>query len=148
MHANSREDVEVVQAGDIAAAVGLKKTRTGDTLCDKKDPIQLPAIEFPSPVIRVAVEPKAKGDEEKISTGLASLHEEDPAFNVVIDTPSDTVSGDYLVTLTGISDQVDSNPMQVRVTVNTPTEWGIYGFGIAIIIIIVLVLVFRKFRRR
>ncbi|MGD9131641.1 MAG: NEW3 domain-containing protein [Candidatus Bathyarchaeota archaeon] len=70
------------------------------------------------------------------------------SFNVVIDTPKDTVSGDYLVTLTGLSDQVDSSPIQVRVTVNTPTEWGIYGFGIAIVIIIALVLVFRKFKRR
>jgi uncharacterized membrane protein len=70
------------------------------------------------------------------------------SFRVVIDTPKDTVSGDYLVTLTGLSDQVDSSPMQVRVTVNTSTEWGIYGFGIAIIIIIALVLVFKKFKRR
>ena len=70
------------------------------------------------------------------------------SFNVVIDTPKDTVSGDYLVTLTGLSDQVDSSPMQVRVTVNTSTEWGIYGFGIAIIMIIALVLVFKKFKRR
>jgi uncharacterized membrane protein len=70
------------------------------------------------------------------------------SFKVVIETPEDTVSGDYLVTLTALSDQVDSSPMQVRLTVNTPTEWGIYGFGIAIIIIIALVLVFKKFKRR
>jgi uncharacterized membrane protein len=70
------------------------------------------------------------------------------SFNVVIDTPKDTLSGDYLVTLTGLSDQAESNEMQVRVTVNTPTEWGIYGFGLALIIIVALVLVFRKFKRR
>jgi uncharacterized membrane protein len=70
------------------------------------------------------------------------------SFKVVIDTPEDTVSGDYLVTLTALSDQVDSSPMQVRLTVNTPTEWGIYGFGIALIIIVALVLVFKKFKRR
>ena len=74
--------------------------------------------------------------------------QESYSFDVVIETPKDTVSGDYLVTLTGLSDQVESNPMQVRVSVNTSTSWGLYGFGIAIIIIIALVLVFRKFKRR
>jgi uncharacterized membrane protein len=91
-----------------------------------------------------------EGWDAKISPTQVNLlrPQESFSFNVVIDTPKDTVSGDYLVTLTGLSDQVDSSPMQVRVTVNTPTEWGIYGFGIAIIIIIALVLVFKKFKRR
>lgn len=84
---NGKDRVEVGQlgVGDIGAFVKLKNTHTGDTLCDKKDPIQLPEIEFPSPVIRVAVNPKAKGDEEKVSTGLSVLHEEDPSFNVTVD---------------------------------------------------------------
>lgn len=91
-----------------------------------------------------------EGWDVKISPTQVDLlrPQESFSFNVVVDTPEDTVSGDYLVTLTGLSDQVDSSPMQVRVTVNTPTEWGIYGFGIAIIIIIALVLVFKKFKRR
>jgi uncharacterized membrane protein len=69
-------------------------------------------------------------------------------FDVVMETPSDTVSGDYLVTLTGLSDQTESNPMQIRVTVNTSTSWGIYGFGIAIVVVLALILVFKKFKRR
>jgi uncharacterized membrane protein len=69
-------------------------------------------------------------------------------FDVVMETPTDTVSGDYLVTLTGISDQTESNPMQIRVTVNTSTSWGIYGFGIAIVVVLALILVFKKFKRR
>jgi len=80
-----RKDVGVMAAGDIGAVVKLKNTHTGDTLCDKKDPILLPTIQFPEPVIRVAVEPKSKGDEEKISAGLATLHEEDPTFVVHYD---------------------------------------------------------------
>jgi uncharacterized membrane protein len=90
------------------------------------------------------------GWDVKISPAQVDLlrPQESFSFKIVIDTPEDTVSGDYLVTLTGLSDQVDSSPMQVRVTVNTSTEWGIYGFGIAIVIIIALVLVFRKFKRR
>ena len=69
-------------------------------------------------------------------------------FDVVMETPSDTVSGDYLVTLAGLSDQTESNPMQIRVTVNTSTSWGIYGFGIAIVVVLALILVFKKFKRR
>ena len=82
MHANSREDVEVVRTGDIIAAVGLKQTTTGDTLSDPSNPIVLEALEFPEPVIHVAVEPKTKADQDKLSKALYSLSEEDPTFRV------------------------------------------------------------------
>jgi elongation factor G len=85
MHANSREDVEVVQAGDIAAAVGLKDVKTGDTLCDPDHPVVLEKMEFPEPVIRIAIEPKTKADSDKLSAGLQKLAEEDPTFKVSID---------------------------------------------------------------
>lgn len=85
MNGKERNEIGKLSVGDIGAFVKLKNTHTGETLCEKKDPVQLPLIEFPAPVIRVAVEPKAKGDEEKISTGLHMLHEEDPSFNVVVD---------------------------------------------------------------
>ena len=82
MHANHREDVERVVAGDIAAAVGLKKIRTGDTLCDAAHPVVLEHMEFPEPVIRIAIEPKTKADGDKMSQGLMKLSEEDPTFVV------------------------------------------------------------------
>lgn len=82
MHANKREEIKEVTAGDIAAAVGLKSTLTGDTLCDEKSPIILESIEFPEPVISVAVEPKTKADQEKLSQSLAKLAQEDPSFRV------------------------------------------------------------------
>ncbi len=85
MHANNRKEIEVVYAGDIAAAVGLKDTTTGDTLCDQKAPIILESMEFPEPVISVAVEPKTKADQEKMGTALARLAEEDPTFKVRTD---------------------------------------------------------------
>lgn len=85
MHANSREDVEVVQAGDIAAAVGLKKTRTGDTLCDENKHIILESMHFPEPVISVAIEPKTKADQDKLAGALSKLSEEDPTFKVYTD---------------------------------------------------------------
>jgi elongation factor G len=85
MHANSREDVEVVEAGDIAAAVGLKDVKTGDTLCDPDHPVVLEKMEFPEPVIRIAIEPKTKADSDKLSAGLQKLAEEDPTFKVSID---------------------------------------------------------------
>ncbi len=85
MHANHREDVEEVRAGDIAAAVGLKEVRTGDTLCDPDHPIVLERMEFPEPVIQIAIEPKTKADSEKLSTALGKLAEEDPTFRVSID---------------------------------------------------------------
>jgi len=88
LHANHREDVEEVGAGDIAAAVGLKQTFTGDTLCDPEKPIILESIKFPEPVVQIAVEPKTKADEEKMSLALARLAEEDPTFRVHTDPES------------------------------------------------------------
>lgn len=85
MHANSREDVTVVRAGDIAAAVGLKAVKTGDTLCDPNHPVQLENMDFPEPVIRIAIEPKTKADSDKLGTGLQKLAEEDPTFKVSTD---------------------------------------------------------------
>ena len=85
MHANHRQDLEMVYAGDIAAAVGLKNTTTGDTLCDEKHPIILESMEFPEPVIRVAIEPKTKAGQEKMAIALAKLAEEDPTFRTWTD---------------------------------------------------------------
>src|SRR5438876_9178359 len=82
MHANKREEIEDVRAGDIAAAIGLKDTRTGDTLCDEAHPIILEAMRFPNPVISVAIEPKTKADQDKLSLALQKLSEEDPTFRV------------------------------------------------------------------
>ena len=86
MHANHREDIEQVWSGDIAAAVGLKNTTTGDTLCDEKHPIILESMEFPEPVIRVAIEPKTKAGQEKMAIALQKLAEEDPTFKTYTDT--------------------------------------------------------------
>ena len=85
MHANHREDIEQVWSGDIAAAVGLKNTTTGDTLCDEKHPIILESMEFPDPVIRVAIEPKTKAGQEKMAVALQKLAEEDPTFKTYTD---------------------------------------------------------------
>ena len=85
MHANHREDIETVYAGDIAAVVGLKNTTTGDTLCDEKSPIILESMNFPDPVIRVAIEPKTKAGQEKMGIGLQKLAEEDPTFKCYTD---------------------------------------------------------------
>ena len=85
MHANHREDLETVYSGDIAAVVGLKNTTTGDTLCDEKHPIVLESMEFPAPVIRVAIEPKTKAGQEKMAIALAKLAEEDPTFRTYTD---------------------------------------------------------------
>ncbi len=85
MHANHREDIETCYAGDIAAAVGLKNTTTGDTLCDEKAPIILESMNFPDPVIRVAIEPKTKAGQEKMGIALAKLAEEDPTFKAYTD---------------------------------------------------------------
>jgi len=85
MHANHREEREEVYAGDIAAAIGLKDTKTGDTLCDPDEPIILEAMKFPEPVINVAIEPKTKADQDKLGTGLQKLAEEDPTFRVFTD---------------------------------------------------------------
>ena len=85
MHANHREDIETVYAGDSAAVVGLKNTTTGDTLCDEKNPIVLESMDFPDPVIRVAIEPKTKAGQEKMGIGLQKLAEEDPTFKCYTD---------------------------------------------------------------
>jgi elongation factor G len=85
MHANKREEIKDVYAGDIAAAVGLKSVTTGDTLCDEKKPIVLEAMDFPEPVISLAIEPKTKADQEKLGMGLGKLMAEDPTFRVKTD---------------------------------------------------------------
>lgn len=85
MHANARKDIKEVYCGDIAAIVGLKQTRTGDTLCDEADPIILEKITFPEPVIQIAIEPKTKADQDKLSESLAKLSDEDPTFRVSTD---------------------------------------------------------------
>ncbi len=95
MHANDKKDIDVVRAGDIAAAVGVKQVRTGDTFCDVENPILLEQITFPEPVIKLAVEPKSKADAEKLTTGLVKLAEEDPTFKVKTDdeTGQTTIAG-------------------------------------------------------
>jgi elongation factor G len=95
MHANKREEIESIDAGDIAACVGLKNVSTGDTLCDENKPIVLEAIEFPAPVISVAIEPKTKADQEKMGNALAKLTQEDPTFRVHTepDTGQTLISG-------------------------------------------------------
>lgn len=85
MHANHREEISEVRAGDIAAAVGLKFTKTGDTLCTENDPIVLERITFPEPVIQIAIEPKTKADQDKLSEALSKLSDEDPTFKVKVD---------------------------------------------------------------
>ena len=85
MHANDRKDIDICYAGDIAAIVGVKNTTTGDTLCDEKNPIILESMEFPEPVIRVAIEPKTKAGQEKMGIALAKLAEEDPTFRTYTD---------------------------------------------------------------
>ncbi len=95
MHANNREDLDAIRTGDIVAAVGLKQVTTGDTLCDPSNPIQLETLEFPEPVIHVAVEPKTKADQEKLGKALYALSEEDPTFRVRTDeeTGQTVISG-------------------------------------------------------
>jgi elongation factor G len=95
MHANKREEISEVRCGDIAAAIGLKETRTGDTLCDDTKPIILEAMKFPNPVIDVAIEPKTKADQDKLAIALQKLSEEDPTFRVHTDaeTSQTIISG-------------------------------------------------------
>jgi elongation factor G len=95
MHSNNREDLDFVEAGDIVAGIGLKNTRTGDTLCDPAHPLVLEEVEFPEPVIQLAVEPKTKNDQDKLSKALYSLSEEDPTFQVRSDdeTGQTVISG-------------------------------------------------------
>jgi elongation factor G len=91
MHANKREEIKEVYAGDIAAAVGLKSVITGDTLCDENKPIVLESMDFPEPVISLAIEPKTKGDQEKLGVGLQKLMQEDPTFRVKTDEQTSQV---------------------------------------------------------
>ncbi|BCX14297.1 MAG: elongation factor G [Candidatus Dojkabacteria bacterium] len=91
MHANSREDIEEVRAGDIAAIVGLKSSMTGDTLCDENNPIVLEGIDFPEPVVKFAIEPKTKSDHDKLAEALAKLTSEDPTFKAQTDTETGQV---------------------------------------------------------
>ncbi len=95
MHANDKKDLDYIQAGDIAAVIGVKTVHTGDTLCDEEHPVILEQITFPEPVIKLAVEPKTKADSEKLSTGLQKLAEEDPTFQVSTDheTGQTTIAG-------------------------------------------------------
>src|SRR5678816_117091 len=85
MHANKREEIKEVWAGDIAAAVGLRHVSTGDTICDENAPVILEAMNFPEPVIAVAIEPKTKADQEKMGMALGKLMQEDPTFKVHTD---------------------------------------------------------------
>ena len=85
MHANKREEVQKIETGDIAAIVGLKDVHTGDTLCDSKKTILLESIEFPEPVISVAIEPKTQADQDKLATALARVAQEDPSFRLKTD---------------------------------------------------------------
>src|SRR5260370_22585847 len=88
MHANNREDIKEAYAGDIVALAGLKDTRSGDTLCDPQKPVILEKMDFPEPVIEIAIEPKTKGDQEKLGVALAKLVAEDPSFRVHTDQES------------------------------------------------------------
>src|SRR5262249_18783296 len=88
MHANDRKDIKEARTGDIIALAGLKDTTNGDTLCDAQKPIVLERMEFPDPVIEVAVEPKTKADQEKMGVALARLAQEDPSFRVTVDHES------------------------------------------------------------
>jgi elongation factor G len=134
MHANHREDKEAVFAGDIVAAVGLKNTTTGDTLCDPGHPIVLERMEFPEPVISVAIEPKTKVDQDKLGKALGALSEEDPTFQVRTDdeTGQTIISGmgelhldvlvDRMVREFSVAANVGKPQVAYRETITTPVE--------------------------
>ncbi|MGH8059533.1 MAG: elongation factor G, partial [Candidatus Entotheonellia bacterium] len=121
MHANKREDVEVVRAGDIAATVGLRKTLTGDTLASEQAPILLESMAFPEPVISVAIEPKTRADQEKLSVALHKLAQEDPTFKVSMDreTGQTLISGMGELHLEILVDRL-FREFSVRATVSQP----------------------------
>jgi translation elongation factor EF-G len=121
MHANSREEIDMVYSGDIAAAVGLKDTTTGDTLCDEKAPIVLETINFPEPVISVAIEPNSKGDQDKMGLALSKLAEEDPSFRAESDkeTGQTIISGMGELHLEIIVDRL-KREFKVDATVGAP----------------------------
>ena len=134
MHANKREERDEVFAGDIAAAIGLKEVRTGDTLCDPSHPIILEAMKFPEPVISVAIEPKTKADQDKLSSGMGKLADEDPTFRVHTDdeTGQTIISGmgelhlevlvDRLRREFGVAASVGRPQVSYRETIRIPTE--------------------------
>ena len=134
MHANKRETINQVYAGDIAAAVGLKSVRTGDTICDQRNPVVLEAMDFPSPVISLAIEPKTQTDQEKLGAGLAKLTNEDPTFRVQTDdqTGQVVISGmgelhleilvDRLQREFGVSASVGRPQVAYKETLTHPTE--------------------------
>ena len=121
MHANKREEIKECEAGDIVALVGLKNSLTGDTLCDENNPIVLESIEFPEPVISIAVEPKTKNDQEKLSLSLQKLAEEDPSFRVMTDeeTGQTIISGMGELHLEIIVDRL-KREFKVEVNVGKP----------------------------
>jgi elongation factor G len=134
MHANKREEISEVWAGDIAAAVGLKNVTTGDTICDPRAPVLLEAMSFPEPVISVAIEPKTKADQEKLSTALAKLTQEDPTFRVHTDpdTGQTLISGmgelhleiitDRLVREFGVGANVGTPQVAYRETITSEAD--------------------------
>ena len=121
MHANSRQEISEVHAGDIAAAVGLKDTGTGDTLCDEKRPIILESMEFPEPVIEVAIEPKSKADKDKMGVALQKLSEEDPTFRAAtnVETGQVVIAGMGELHLDIIVDRL-KREFKVEATVGAP----------------------------
>src|SRR5882672_10293990 len=125
MHANKREEIKEVYAGDIAAAVGLKSVSTGDTLCDEKHAIVLEAMDFPKPVISLAIEPKTKSDQEKLGVGLQKLRAEDPTFHVQTDVQTGQViiAGMGELHLEIIVDRL-RREFAVEATVGKPQEIG------------------------
>jgi elongation factor G len=140
MHANKREERDEVFAGDIAAAIGFKDVRTGDTLCDPKHPIILEAMKFPEPVIAVAIEPKTKADQDKLGTGLGKLSDEDPTFRVHTDdeTGQTIISGmgelhlevlvDRLRREFGVDANVGRPQVSYRETIRNTTEKAVGKF--------------------
>ena len=134
MHANKREEIKEVYCGDIAAAVGLKSVSTGDTICDRQKPIVLEAIEFPAPVISVAIEPKTKADQEKLGMSLDKLIREDPTFKVHtdVDTGQTIISGmgelhleilvDRMVREFGVAANVGKPQVAYRETIRRQAE--------------------------
>jgi len=134
MHANKREELDSVVAGDIAAAIGLKFTTTGDTLCEEKNPIVLESMEFPKPVIAIAIEPKSKADEDKLTMSLRKLAAEDPSLTVSVDeeTSQTVISGmgelhleiivDRLLREFGVKANVGRPQVAYRETISKPVE--------------------------
>jgi elongation factor G len=134
MHANKREEIKTVFSGDIAAAVGLKDVRTGDTICDKKHPVILEAMDFPAPVISVAIEPKTREDQDKLGFSMGKLMQEDPTFKVHVDpdTGQTIISGmgelhleiivDRLLREFGVGANVGKPQVAYKETITAPAK--------------------------